>query len=100
MQRRAIAELLAQIDSRPHEPLDVPGGIIEVHGAGLGHGTEFIVRLSVDIGLPGMNGYELGRRLRDAHRHLYLVALTGDGRHDDRKAAHAAGFDRRATGGP
>jgi two-component system, chemotaxis family, CheB/CheR fusion protein len=48
----------------------------------------------VDIGLPGMSGYELGRRLRDAHRHLYLVALTGYGRDEDRKAAHAAGFDR------
>ncbi|MGB9332905.1 MAG: chemotaxis protein CheB [Steroidobacteraceae bacterium] len=48
----------------------------------------------VDIGLPGMNGYQLGRRLREAHRHLYLVALTGYGRDEDRKTAHAAGFDR------
>lgn len=47
----------------------------------------------VDIGLPGMNGYELGRRLRDAHRHLYLVAMTGYGRDEDRKMAHASGFD-------
>ncbi len=47
----------------------------------------------VDIGLPGMNGYELGRRLRDAHRHLYLVAMTGYGRHEDRKMARTFGFD-------
>ena len=47
----------------------------------------------VDIGLPGMNGYELGRRLRDADRHLYLVAITGYGRDEDRKKAHASGFD-------
>ncbi|HET9390982.1 MAG TPA: ATP-binding protein, partial [Steroidobacteraceae bacterium] len=50
-------------------------------------------RALVDIGLPGMNGYELGRRLRDAHRRLYLIAMTGYGRQTDREAAHAAGFD-------
>lgn len=50
-------------------------------------------RALVDIGLPGMNGYELGRRLRDAHRDVYLIAMTGYGRQADRDAAHAAGFD-------
>ena len=49
----------------------------------------------VDIGLPGMNGHELARRFRE-HPHsrdLFLVALTGYGRPEDRSAAHAAGFD-------
>src|SRR5262249_40367242 len=51
--------------------------------------------LLVDIGLPGMDGYEVARlarqdpRLRDA----VLFALTGYGRDEDRKAALAAGFD-------
>jgi CheY-like chemotaxis protein len=49
----------------------------------------------VDIGLPGMNGYELARRCREQprSRDLFLVALTGFGRPEDRSAAHAAGFD-------
>ena len=49
----------------------------------------------VDIGLPGMDGYELARQLRKdpVHRNLQLVALTGYGRAEDRSAARAAGFD-------
>jgi CheY-like chemotaxis protein len=49
----------------------------------------------VDIGLPGMDGHELARRFREQPRYqdLFLVALTGYGRSEDRKAAHAAGFD-------
>lgn len=50
-------------------------------------------RALVDIGLPGMNGYELARLLREAHRDLYLVAMTGYGRDGDRKSAVDAGFD-------
>lgn len=49
----------------------------------------------VDIGLPGMDGYEVARRLREQtrYRDLVLVALTGYGREEDRSAARAAGFD-------
>jgi two-component system, chemotaxis family, CheB/CheR fusion protein len=47
----------------------------------------------VDIGLPGMDGYELGRRLREHHPDLYLVALTGYGRKEDQQAAYASGFN-------
>jgi CheY-like chemotaxis protein len=47
----------------------------------------------VDIGLPGMDGYELGRRLREQHEDLYLVAMTGYGRKQDREATYAASFD-------
>jgi PAS domain S-box-containing protein len=47
----------------------------------------------LDIGLPGMDGYEVARRLRaDDHRGL-LVALTGYGRDDDRQRSLEAGFD-------
>jgi CheY-like chemotaxis protein len=48
----------------------------------------------VDIGLPGMDGYEVARRMRDLNPEIVLVALTGYGRAADRDAARAAGFDR------
>jgi two-component system, chemotaxis family, CheB/CheR fusion protein len=48
----------------------------------------------IDIGLPGMNGYEVARELRaDGAARSYLVALTGYGQPSDRSAALAAGFD-------
>ena len=49
----------------------------------------------VDIGMPGMNGYQVARHLRASPRYaeLQLVAMTGFGRNEDREAALAAGFD-------
>jgi signal transduction histidine kinase/ActR/RegA family two-component response regulator len=48
----------------------------------------------LDIGLPGMDGYETARRLRaQAAASLRLVALTGYGSAQDRERALAAGFD-------
>ena len=49
----------------------------------------------LDIGLPGMDGYELARRLRasaDTAR-ARLLALTGYGKAEDRQRALDAGFD-------
>jgi signal transduction histidine kinase/CheY-like chemotaxis protein len=51
----------------------------------------------VDIGLPGMTGYELARRLRATDSELRLIALTGYGQAGDVDAAHAAGFDAHCT---
>jgi signal transduction histidine kinase/CheY-like chemotaxis protein len=53
----------------------------------------------VDIGLPGMDGYELARRLcaLGSGRPPLLVALTGFGREQDRQQALAAGFDHHAV---
>ncbi|MBW8901130.1 MAG: PAS domain-containing protein [Massilia sp.] len=50
----------------------------------------------LDIGLPGIDGYELARRLRarPATAHVLLVAITGYGQDSDRQRASAAGFDR------
>jgi two-component system CheB/CheR fusion protein len=49
----------------------------------------------LDIGMPGMNGYQLARHFRAVPRYadLQLVAMTGFGREEDRQAALAAGFD-------
>jgi CheY-like chemotaxis protein len=48
----------------------------------------------VDIGLPGMNGYELARRLGelDMAAKPFLVALTGYGLARDKQQAAEAGF--------
>jgi CheY-like chemotaxis protein len=53
----------------------------------------------LDIGLPGLDGYEVARRLRDnpalmnAGVKMRLIALTGYGRDTDITVAQAAGFD-------
>jgi signal transduction histidine kinase/CheY-like chemotaxis protein len=49
----------------------------------------------LDIGMPGMDGYEVARRLReqDESRNALLVAITGYGEADDRRRAMGAGFD-------
>ena len=48
----------------------------------------------LDIGLPGMNGYDVARHLRAARGdELTLIAITGWGQEDDRSRAYAAGFD-------
>jgi CheY-like chemotaxis protein len=53
----------------------------------------------VDIGLPGIDGFEVARRLRAAEgsRRTYLVALTGYGAGEDRRRALEAGFDAHIT---
>jgi CheY-like chemotaxis protein len=48
----------------------------------------------LDIGLPGMDGYEVARRLRRPGRsEALLVALTGYGQEEDRRRSREAGFD-------
>jgi len=58
-----------------------------------GAGNSSVVLL--DIGLPGMDGYEVARRLRARHpdRHPTIVAVTGWGQEDDRRKAREAGID-------
>jgi signal transduction histidine kinase/ActR/RegA family two-component response regulator len=48
----------------------------------------------VDIGLPGLDGYEVGRRIRaKLGTSVRLVALTGYGQANDRRHSRDAGFD-------
>ena len=49
----------------------------------------------LDIGMPGMDGYEVARRLRATctPQRAELIALTGWGQEDDRRRAREAGFD-------
>jgi CheY-like chemotaxis protein/two-component sensor histidine kinase len=48
----------------------------------------------IDIGLPGIDGYEVGRRIRAAlGSGVLLVAVTAQGQEQDRRRSREAGFD-------
>lgn len=49
----------------------------------------------LDVGLPGMNGYEVARRMRRAGENLDLViiAISGYGQSEDRVLSQRAGCD-------
>jgi CheY-like chemotaxis protein len=52
----------------------------------------------VDLGLPGLDGYQVARRIRDAGRtDLVLIAVTGYGQLEDRIRSSEAGFDAHIT---
>ena len=52
----------------------------------------------IDIGLPGLDGYEVARRIRAAGRaDTLLVAVTGYGQAGDRQRSAEAGFDAHLT---
>jgi CheY-like chemotaxis protein len=78
--------------------LELDGHTVEAAAEGA-HALE-IVRAKdpdvalVDIGLPGIDGYEVARRIRAGQgpRPL-LIALTGYGQPEDKRRATEAGFD-------
>ena len=49
----------------------------------------------LDIGMPGLDGYEVARRLRALKRErpLRIIAITGWGQEADRTRSREAGFD-------
>ena len=53
---------------------------------------EFVL---LDIGLPGMDGYEVAATLRkdDSCKNTVIIAVSGYGQEDDRRRAREAGFD-------
>ena len=61
-------------------------------------GEQFDVVVS-DIGMPGMNGYELAEALRGLpeYRSVPMVAVTGFAMYDDRERALSSGFDAFMT---
>jgi PAS domain S-box-containing protein len=67
---------------------------------GLAAAREFLPDvILLDIGLPGMNGFEVARRLRSEGGigEPCLVAITGYGQETDRERAREAGFDHHLT---
>jgi CheY-like chemotaxis protein len=68
--------------------------------AALATAAEFLPEVAlIDIGLPGIDGYEVARRIRELPRlqNIILVAQTGWGREEDREESRYAGFDYHLT---
>jgi PAS domain S-box-containing protein len=53
----------------------------------------------IDVGLPGMDGYEVARAIREREdgTRMWLIALTGYGQAEDQRRALDAGFDVHLT---
>ena len=48
----------------------------------------------LDIGLPGMNGYQLATKLRaEGFQAAKIIAVSGYGQDEDRRKSQEAGFD-------
>jgi CheY-like chemotaxis protein len=86
--REALHLLLESFGHRVLEAANGPHGLALV----LDHRPEVVL---VDLGLPGMDGYEVAReiRLRPVGRTALLIAVTGYGQADDRRRSKDAGFD-------
>jgi PAS domain S-box-containing protein len=84
----ALADVLAEAGCQVRMALDGPSALRMA-----GEFAPDVVLL--DIGLPGMDGYEVARRLRadPALRKVVLVALTGYSQPENRRIAKEAGFD-------
>jgi two-component system, sensor histidine kinase len=81
-----------------HALLDLMGHQVETAADGIeGLAMALALRPEIvllDIGLPGMDGYELARQLRASlGRDIILIACTAYGRPEDRGRAFEAGFD-------
>ena len=83
--------LRALLESRGHRVTDAPDAETALTAAS----AETPDVAVIDIGLPGLDGYELAYRLRALTRHAVprLIAFTGYGRPEDRARARRAGFD-------
>jgi PAS domain S-box-containing protein len=104
---RALRVLV--VEDHP-DSADMMAFLIEAHGhqvfkardGASALATALAVRPNVvfcDIGLPGMNGYELAAEMRKQSQlgDMRLIAVSGYGREEDRQRAEAAGFDAHLT---
>ena len=83
-----LAALLRTLGAEVHVAYDGPSGLAASHS----HRPAAMI---VDIGMPGMNGYQFAAQIRQqaCFDAVLLVALTGWGQEHDRSSSHDAGFD-------
>jgi len=85
--RDMLKVLLALAGHEVHEAPDGPSGIEMVE-------TVDPEIAFIDLGLPGIDGYEVARRLRaGSGKDVFLIALSGHGQPEDRRKAIEAGFN-------
>lgn len=87
--------LRAQLESGGHEVHAAPDGPAGIAAAAAARPSLVLI----DVGLPGLDGYEVARRIRgsDWGKSMRLVALTGYGQSDHRIQALEAGCDLHVT---
>jgi CheY-like chemotaxis protein len=91
--RETLRVLLGMWDFEVEVAEDGPGGI----RAALDWEPDIAI---LDIGLPGLDGYEVARRVRQAFGdRVRLIALTGYAGAEDRRLALEAGFDEHLAKG-
>jgi two-component system CheB/CheR fusion protein len=100
----ASARLLVVDDNTDHAQslsmlLSLMGNEVQIAASGP-EALEAVARFTpdvalIDIGLPGMSGYDVARRIREQpkYRGMVLVAQTGWGQNEDRIRSNDAGFD-------
>ncbi|MDB4953984.1 MAG: two-component hybrid sensor and regulator [Myxococcales bacterium] len=81
-----LAEFLTDLGYTTHVAHDGPSAL---RVAAEQHPTMALL----DIGLPVMDGYELGSRLKRDHKDLRMIAITGYGDATDRRRSEQAGFE-------
>ncbi len=88
----SLALLLTLLGHEVRTVYDGPAALRAAHG----RLPRFVL---LDIGLPGMDGYEVARRLREqpGRDAVRVIALTGYGREEDKRRAREAGCDAHLT---
>jgi CheY-like chemotaxis protein len=84
------------------DPLYIPRFVTEPTATSSPHIQDYIVQAAdvvlLDIGMPGMDGYEACRRIRAKHgQTIALIAVSGWGQDADKQMAMNAGFDAHLT---
>jgi signal transduction histidine kinase/CheY-like chemotaxis protein len=100
--RVVLVEDNSDLRELTQEMLEALGCSVEVAVDGLEGVTRILSSVPdlaiVDIGLPGLDGFGVARRVREKlGAGQLLVAVTGYGREQDRDEAHKAGFDLHMT---
>ena len=97
---RDAADALAQLLQLEGHDIDVAYGGEQALACARGHRPDLVL---LDLGMPGMDGYEVARRLRAEFADgpaMRIVAVTGWGQESDRARTKAASFDGHLTKPP